>query len=214
MIQITRLQVLIILYYTQVILYRLYIRIQITYTVSISLHTSLSLIAMAALQDLLRYCGLALVLQIAISMLSAARIGRSREAPSNTIKRVADVFIAAFPTSLPAVIAFGLTRCTVSLKGHHIGVHNIENIKTAAAVNTVVFDKTGTLTGSMVRFLTWRLVHAHVTLHGTHITTVLRYASHVLCNILHCSQCTTAYVATVPVIPHRPSLFARTLLEP
>ena len=163
---------------------------------------------MAALQDLLRYCGLALVLQIAISMLSAARIGQDREAPLNTIKRVADVFMAAFPTSLPAVIAFGLTRCTLSLQGHHIDVHNIGKIRTAAAVNTVVFDKTGTLTGSMVRFLTWRLVHAHMTLHGTHITTVLLYASYVLCDSLHCSQCTTAYVATVPVIPYRPSVFA------
>lgn len=65
---------------------------------------------------------------------------------------MADIFIAAVPTTTPTVVTFSLFRCMLSLKKHHIEVHHVPKMKAIAAVEVVVFDKTGTLTQSVVSF--------------------------------------------------------------
>lgn len=114
------------------------------------------------LQDLLRYCSLALLLQIGISLLAAPRASRSHLSTAASIKRAADVLIAAVPTSIPAVITVGMFRCLLSLKSRHIEIHHIQKVKTVAAVDCAVFDKTGTLTGSMVSCKNVCAEYAHV----------------------------------------------------
>lgn len=105
---------------------------------------------MVALQDLLRYCAVALVLQVAISMLNIATLDRYDRTAQATVAQVAAVLIAAVPSSIPTVISFSLFRCMISLKKRLIEVHHVRQLKTVAAVDCCVFDKTGTLTGCVV----------------------------------------------------------------
>ena len=50
---------------------------------------------------------------------------------SSIILRVADVFIAAVPTSIPAVISFGLFRCVRALKRKDVHAHDVPRYQIA-----------------------------------------------------------------------------------
>ena len=91
----------------------------------------MSLTHILGLQDLLCYCGLALLLQIALSALTVFKATELDPSISSIIERVADVFVAAVPTGVPAVISFGLFRCTVALKRKDIEVHHVPRYQIA-----------------------------------------------------------------------------------
>ena len=90
-----------------------------------------SLTHILGLQDLLCYCSLALLLQIAVSAPMAFKASQLDPSISSIIQRVADVFIAAVPSQIPAVISFGLFRCVRALKRKDIHAHDIPRYQIA-----------------------------------------------------------------------------------
>lgn len=82
-------------------------------------------------QDLLCHCGLALLLQFAVSAVVVFKATQLDPSASRFIHVVADVLIAAFPSGIPAVISFGILRCTVALKKKDIEVHHIPGYQLA-----------------------------------------------------------------------------------
>ena len=101
------------------------------------------------LQDVLRFCSFAGLLQLAIFMLYASRAGRHSHGAQSVVQHMVDLLIASVPIPIPTVLIFSLFRCVVKLKQHHIEVLQTRKIKAAAAADLCVFDKTGTLTGSL-----------------------------------------------------------------
>lgn len=104
----------------------------------------------AYLQDLLRFCAFALLLQICIFTLYIERARRFNQGPREVVERVVNVLIAAVPTGLATVLVFSLGTCVRKLRGQQIDLLLPEMIKTIANVEVVCFDKTGTLTRSVV----------------------------------------------------------------
>lgn len=105
------------------------------------------------MQDVLRYCGFTLILQLAIFVLYTSRADRHAHGAENVVQHVVDVFIATVSPVIPTIQICTLLRCVVNLKQHSLAVLHVAKVKTAAAVDVVVFDKTGTLTGNVVSFL-------------------------------------------------------------
>lgn len=104
----------------------------------------------AYLQDLMRFCAFALLLQICIFCLYLNKARQFYHGPEEVFRRVVNVFIAAVPTGLATVLVFSLGTCVRKLKGQKIDLLQPEKIKTIADVDVVCFDKTGTLTRSVV----------------------------------------------------------------
>ena len=104
----------------------------------------------AYLQDLLRFCAFALLLQILIFILYVDRARRFYHGAPEVLERVISVLIAAVPTGLATVLVFSLGTCVKKLRDQQIDLLQPEKIKTIANVEVVCFDKTGTLTRSVV----------------------------------------------------------------
>ena len=101
-------------------------------------------------QDLCRFCGFALLLQLCIFCLYISKVHQFQQGPKKVFVRLVDVFIAAVPTGLATVLIFSLGVCVRKLRRQQIDILQPEKIKTIADVEVVCFDKTGTLTGSVV----------------------------------------------------------------
>ena len=102
------------------------------------------------LQDLMRFCAFALLLQISIFCLYIEKARYIYHGPQEVFQRVVNVLIAAVPTGLATVLVFSLGTCVKKLKSQKIDLLQPEKIKTIANVDVVCFDKTGTLTLSVV----------------------------------------------------------------
>lgn len=102
------------------------------------------------LQDLLRYYGFALVLQLMIFTVYLSRVSRYPHSPSSVFQHVGATIVAAAATGIPTVVITSILRCVTELQTHNITMQNNLKVKAAAAVEVVVLDKTGTLTGSVV----------------------------------------------------------------
>ena len=102
------------------------------------------------LQDLMRFCAFALLLQISIFCLYIEKARHFYHGPQEVVQRVVNVLIAAVPTGLATVLVFSLGTCVKKLKSQKIDLLQPEKIKTIANVDVVCFDKTGTLTRSVV----------------------------------------------------------------
>ena len=109
--------------------------------------------ACIGLQDLYKFCGVALILQLSIFTLFLASARKYHYSLEDTARRVVAVFIAAVPTGIPTVLVFALGARIRGLKRCHIDVLQPDKIKTVATTEVCCFDKTGTLTGSVVSCL-------------------------------------------------------------
>lgn len=105
------------------------------------------------MQDLLRFCAFALLLQICIFFLYIESARQFYRGPQEVVERVVNVFVAAVPTGLATVLVFSLGTCVKKLRVQQIDLLQPEKIKTIANVEVVCFDKTGTLTRSVVRLV-------------------------------------------------------------
>ena len=113
------------------------------------------------MQDVLRYCGFTLILQLAIFAMYTSRADRHPHGADSVIQHVADVFIAAVSPAIPTIQICTMLRCVVNMKQHSLAMLQIAKVKTSAAVDVVVFDKTGTLTGNVVSSLGFPSAHIH-----------------------------------------------------
>ena len=64
--------------------------------------------SMWCLQDLFSFCAFALLLHIGIFVLYITRARTYYHGPSDVVKRVANIFLGAFPTGLATVLIFSL----------------------------------------------------------------------------------------------------------
>lgn len=103
------------------------------------------------IQDMFRFFGVALILQLCIFLIVAvpAVLGR-QQAVQEAFKTLVATVIAAVPIAAPTVILTANGACMQRLRKHRIDVLNPAKLKTIANVSVVCFDKTGTLTGSVV----------------------------------------------------------------
>ena len=74
-----------------------------------------------------------------------------RSDPEDTFQRVVDIFIAAWPMSVPTVLIVALAVRVVKLNAGGIDTLQPAKLIAAAYVEAVCFDKTGTLTANTVR---------------------------------------------------------------
>ena len=76
-----------------------------------------------------------------------------RDDPEDTFQRVVDVFIAAWPMSVPTVLIVALAVRVIKLNAQGIDTLQPTKLNAAAYIEVVCFDKTGTLTANTVRFV-------------------------------------------------------------
>lgn len=105
------------------------------------------------MQDLYKFCSVALILQLSIFTLFLSSANKYHDSLGDSARRVVDVFIAAVPTGIPTVLVFSLGTRIQGLKRCQIDVLQPDKIKTAATTELCCFDKTGTLTSSVVSCL-------------------------------------------------------------
>ena len=111
---------------------------------------------LSCLQDYFIFCAGHLVLQIAsfsLCFLKADSRTLLRDNPEDTFQRVVDIFIAAWPMSVPTVLFVALAVRVAKLHAEGIDTLQPDKLIAAAHVEAVCFDKTGTLTANTVRYL-------------------------------------------------------------
>ena len=117
------------------------------------------------MQDMFRFFGFALVLQLCIFLIAAVPSVLHRQQPvKEAFKALVVTIIAAVPVGAPTVILAANGACMHRLRRQQIDVLNPAKLKTIADVRVVCFDKTGTLTGSVVSTLSC-LWHAKIWIH-------------------------------------------------
>ena len=107
------------------------------------------------LQDYFIFCAGHLVLQIAsfcLCLVKADSRTLLRADPEDTFQRVVDIFIAAWPMSVPTVLIVTLAVRVIKLNGEGIDTLQPAKLIAAAYIEAVCFDKTGTLTANTVRY--------------------------------------------------------------
>lgn len=110
---------------------------------------------MSCLQDYFSFCAGHLVLQIASFSLCCVKAEYRtllRDDSEDTFQRVVDIFIAAWPMSVPTVLIVALTVRVIMLSAQGIDTLQPAKLNAAAYVEVICFDKTGTLTANTVRW--------------------------------------------------------------
>lgn len=79
--------------------------------------------------------------------------------PEETFQRIVDIFIAAWPMSVPTVLIVALAVRVIKLNAQGIDTLQPAKLIAAADIEAVCFDKTGTLTANTVR--TAPVLHAY-----------------------------------------------------
>ena len=105
------------------------------------------------MQDMFRFFGFALVLQLCIFLVAAVPAVLGHQQAVQAFETLVATIIAAVPVAAPTVILAANGACMKRLRQQRIDVLNPAKLKTIADVRVVCFDKTGTLTGSVVSTL-------------------------------------------------------------
>ena len=108
------------------------------------------------MQDMFRFFGFALILQLCIFFIAAVPSVLDCQQPvQEAFKALVATIIAAIPVGAPTVILAANGACMHRLRQQQIDVLNPAKLKTIVDVKVVCFDKTGTLTGSVVSTLSY-----------------------------------------------------------
>ena len=111
-------------------------------------------ISCPCVQDLCRFYGFVLCIQVCLFLITAVPYLHHHKRPAAEVAiNILATIVASVPIGGPTVIIAANWACALKLKAKGINVLISAKLRSAADVSIACFDKTGTLTGSIVSSL-------------------------------------------------------------